>query len=244
MNSYWSKSGHTIILAFDKNDDPDNILIHTNSILRELAHGKPIEKMQLCRDGRMGKVFLNNVPCCNPSDMDQVISESDLQLEIAKNPFLNHLQFINRPRWATKDLDDEEKNIRKASVFFSFEDPEGGYSSDLLTHAIYLFGERVFVSEAAECIDIVQCNRCWKFGKTHTDCQIACMACNSTEHPFSGHFESCKQCVLDNQTDSSSCPHVSCSNCRGPHFTDSASCSVEQVQSIFYTIQQYSNLTK
>ena len=224
VNSYWSKSGHTIILAFDKHDDPDNILIHTSSILRELAHGKPTDKMQLRRDGRMGKIFLNNVPCRNPSDMDQVISESDLQLEIAKNPFLNRLQFIDRPRWATKDLDDEEKNIQKASVFFSFEDPEGGYSSDLLTHAIYLFGERVFALEAAERIDVVQCNRCWKFGKVHTDCQVTCMACNSSDHPFPGHFESCKQCVLDNQTDPSSCPHISCANCRGPHYADSASC--------------------
>ena len=112
VNSYWSKSGHTIILAFDKNNDPDNILIHTNAILHELAHRKPTDKMQLRRDGRMGKVFLNNVPCRNPSDMDQVISEGDLQLEIAKNPFLNRLQFINKPHWATKDLDDEEKDIQ------------------------------------------------------------------------------------------------------------------------------------
>ena len=224
VNSYWSKSGHTIILAFDKNDDPDNILIHTNAILRELTHGKPIDKMQLCRDGQMGKVFLNNVPCRNPSDMDQAISEGELQLEIAKNPLLNCLQFINKPCWATKDLDDKEKNIRKATVFFSFEDPKGGYSSDILTHAIYLFGKRVFVSEVAERINIVQCNRCWKFGKIHSNCQITCMACNSADHSFPDHFKSCKQCVLDNQVDPSSCPHITCANCQGPHFADSASC--------------------
>jgi hypothetical protein len=221
INASWATSGHIIFLRFSIDDNADHIRAQAKNIMETLSHRRDVSKFQFNPTCRISKLMLKGVPFHDPDNGDLSIPEEALVSEVARHPILSRVAFLSKPHWIPTD-NNTESNL--STAFMSFQDPEGGYIKDILSREHFLFGQRVYAYEVHEKVELVQCGRCWEFGRHHNNCIPKCVICGNLSHLTNSHVEACAKCAQDGQTDLNGCTHAKCLNCGEAHYADDLSC--------------------
>jgi hypothetical protein len=223
----WSRggSGPSIMIRFSSFDKVENIDAQSREIRLRLAHGNPLESITMTKNVKCSKIAIDNIPCRSEDDMDQVTPVEAVATELRKNPLYNRLVLVQQPRWVTQDLEDKEFG----TVNFTFEDPEGLLADELCARYMFIFGKQCVARAWLDRVDIHQCNRCWRFGPSHSSCIEICRFCGKTDHPEEIHCLSCRGCVSEGNTNRLTCAHLNCPGCKQPHAADDPTCTARGV---------------
>ena len=237
----WSQggNGNCIMLRFTAQTTERAIDIHHAKILNSLAHG--MAGATLTRNVQWAKVVVMNVPCRKPrpsplvdeENPDEIMHEneeveafwspSDLDEQMKINPLYRRLHVTQKPDWTSSP--DAMEGRTHANISFSFEDPHSEYTSDLFSRPMYLFNERCPMRVWKERVFVSQCERCWKLGPAHENCNQKCRYCAKTGHLEDKHQAHCPQCEKEGwAADGKPCIHFSCTNCNATHAADDGNC--------------------
>ena len=223
----WSRGGvgPSIMIRFSAFDKFDDIDAHSREIRRRLAHDNPIESITLTKNVKCSKIAIENIPCQSEDNMDEVIPIEDVTAELRKNPLYCRLNMVQPPRWVTQDLHERTHG----TINFTFEDPDGSYADDFCTRYIFIFGKQCIARAWLDRVDVRQCDRCWRFGTSHSSCKKICRLCGANDHEEESHCLSCRGCVSEGITDLVRCTHLSCARCKRPHAADDSSCGARAI---------------
>ena len=221
----WSGRGKgpSIMIRFSGTTIAANIDTHSAEIRRRLAHGKDIRTITLTKNVRCSKVVVTGIPCTDPLNGDAPYTIARVTEEMSKNPLFERLKFVSQPHWLTEDL--ESKTF--GNVAFVFEDPDGSYTDDLISHYFYLFGKQCLARVWRDKIDITQCDVCWRWGVKHTSCRARCRLCGANDHQEGTHFKFCRECVSESATEGSNCAHPVCAGCKQAHPANYEECDAK-----------------
>jgi len=132
-----------------------------------------------------------------------------IESQLLANPLYSRLNVTLKPRWLG-DLD----GSTCANIGFAFEDPFGDMAKDFTSHAVYLQGARCPAKLLKEKVLLDQCQRCWRLGESHINCNVLCRLCGGG-HSYTAHQDSCLPCSRDGfKADGRDCTHLSCHNCK------------------------------
>ena len=259
VSANWSQSGNgnCIMLRFTTQTTEQAIDIHHAKILARLSHG--IAGATLTRNVQWSKVVVMNVPCRkirvqplgeDASEEDQPMHENeeiesywtpeDLDNQMKINPLYQRLHVTQKPNWTSAA--DGIMGRTHANISFSFEDPNGEYTADLFTRPMYIFNERCPMRVWKEKVHVLQCDRCWKLGPSHVDCNRKCRCCASTGHLEGIHQIHCAVCEKEGWiSKGKACIHYGCANCNANHAADDGNC---QARAKYVRIQRNRNVER
>ena len=238
----WSQKGN-LVLTFSENSTDKNISNAAETIKKQVAPGWNTVLTKITNQSR---VILPNVPCQKISytvitgdEMDverterDVWSSEDLEAELRKShPLLKDVKFCVPPTWATRDI---PATATSATASIIIEDPDSSIISALTSSSIIMFATRISPRAWKEKINLIQCTRCWRFGKEHPSCTLVCKICGNKSHTTDMHNESCKKCkdtgvALDELRNPDwTCLHVICANCGRNHLPDNTDCEARRL---------------
>ena len=257
VTANWSQggNGNCIMLRFTAQTSEQAIDIHHAKILDSLAHG--MVGATLTRNVQWAKVVVMNVPCRKPrpsfldedggenpdelmhenEEIEAFWSPSDLDEQMKINPLYRKLLVTQKPDWTSSP--DAMEGRTHANISFSFEDPHSEFTSELFSRPMYLFNERCPMRVWKERIHVPQCERCWKLGPSHENCNQKCRYCTKTGHLADEHQAHCPRCEKEGwAANGKICIHFSCANCNATHAADDPNC---RTRSEFINIQRNRN---
>ena len=137
--------------------------------------------------------------------------------------------FMEEPDWTSRDGPSPED--KTANVSFTVPDPDESLFRILVQNPLIYFGIPCHLTRWTEKINLVRCNRCWKYGdKQHPDCPIRCGKCGGGHHEDT-HNVDCKKCITsdidheERKKGNTVCTHpLSCPNCSRPHHAKDTDC--------------------
>ena len=238
----WSQKGN-LVLTFSDNSTDKNITNAAETIKKQVAPGWNTVLTKITNQSR---IILPNVPCQKVShsvitgdEMDvekserDVWSSEDLEAELRKShPLLKDVKFCVPPAWATRNI---SPTTSTATALIIIEDPDSLIMSALTSSSLIMFATRISPKAWKEKINLIQCTRCWRFGKEHPACTPICKLCGSKGHTTDMHNESCKKCkdtgvaLNDLRNPEWTCIHIICANCGRNHLPDNTDCEARRL---------------
>lgn len=210
VSARWSPNGGSIVIRFSGETKLNAIEFHQLEFLHRLNHG--VKEAVFLRNFKWSKINIYNVPCIEDIDADgsEIFTDiSTIEKQLLANPLYSRLNVTLRPRWMG-DL----TGTTCATVGFAFEDPFGDMAKDFTSHAVYLQGTRCPAKLLKEKVLLDQCQRCWRLGESHINCNILCRLCGEG-HSYTTHQDSCLPCGRDGfKAAGRDCTHLSCHNCK------------------------------
>ena len=158
------------------------------------------------------------------------VSRDEIATAICQShPILIDAIFMEEPNWTSRDGPNAED--KSANISFTVPDPDESLFRTLVRNPLIYFGVPCHLTRWTEKINLVRCNRCWKYGdKQHPDCPVRCGKCGGGHHEDT-HNVDCKKCVAldidheERKKGNMVCTHpLSCPNCSRPHHTEDTDC--------------------
>ena len=148
-------------------------------------------------------------------------------MQLQKHLIFASLDITQNPRW----LDDNSDQF-EGRIGFAFTDPDGSIAAQFEASPIFLMNKQCCTRVLEDQVIVHQCNRCYKYGPQHIDCDVRCRYCGRA-HPSNAHQKFCHKCAEEGlEATGIECPHLECFQCKIPnqpakcHTADHEKCPV------------------
>jgi len=184
LTAKWTASDN-IILRFTKGTITADVERAKVLIQQEICHR--VAEATLKRNNTWTTIILPNIPCYNTTTEEfeerHLWTGGCIEKELRKNGILTHIKFSQPPmaKWSkSTDLLDAEKT--SSTVVLQLIDPDTSVANQLTQQLIYMWGVQIRPCFFKPRFDLIQCGRCFSFGKQHDHCPKFCQLCASAQH--------------------------------------------------------------